>query len=353
MQDRFQITTYTKARLLILGQRSEHSPLFHCPPEVINHIMNAPLSEHDEALKAVAFGQKDKLKTMLDKNHKLVLLRGMVITPAGLEVQDTTLLECAIGIGDRELIELITPYFSQVQDGAIKLEEQKARYRSCIEALATQKPDDDLTELFNMIERSSLKDVREELKTGKDYNREYQSELRTELNKWRNKKLDSKRRILKEPRMHCNLQNFIHADELLNKRWDALIVKGNHRGTFEKHWLVAEQILGFIELSEFTEDLRYIFARGQFEEVIGDKNLSRFFEFKHGSGAFPVFDEIAVAEHSGMGFHSYVSIKGDMSAASWDGRVAVVNFLKIYVEQTLQSLQKFMQQPQLSNRPGA
>jgi hypothetical protein len=252
---------------------------------------------HEAALEAVAFGRKDELKVLLEQNidslEKLLLSRESITMPSRLVVEATTLAECAFGIGDPELIELITNYFTLIKDGKQKLEEQKARYRPCIEAMAAQKPDDDLTPLFNALERATLKDVEEELKTKGNYNKLYQSEIRQEYDTWINKKFDPERRNIKEPRMHCNYQNYIHAGNLLRSKWDALKVKEENKSytNYIKHYFVAKQIMMLIELTEFPEDLRYIFKGDQIDKATIGKDLNRSFEFKSNSVEYQIHDD--------------------------------------------------------------
>lgn len=102
------------------------------------------------------------------------------MTPAGLIVKHTTLLECALGSGDHEMIEMIKPYFSEFEGGEEQKERQLERYRPCIEALQKQKPDD-LTWLIDIIKTSSMDDVHAELATGDRYDKTYKSPLRDAL----------------------------------------------------------------------------------------------------------------------------------------------------------------------------
>lgn len=244
-----------------------------------------------------------------------VLPKNPLITPAGLGIEDqnTTLLECALGAGDPEIVETIKPCFRQFKGGEEKMEHQLARYRPCIETIRTQEPYD-LTRFVHVLLRSHLDDVTAELKTGKDYDGDYcsprrnglqkGSDLRDALNKVRN---DLKPGTLTAPRMHCNYQTLTHALEILKLEWENLRV-GNTWDWIHLFW---RQIIGTIELQTFPAYERAAFSQGRVEEIGNGKSLDdRSTKYKYGEGKFPSWNSAFVGFHSGLGFDFAVDSGG-------------------------------------------
>jgi hypothetical protein len=331
---------------LLKGRYDSRSSFFKMPYEVIRHMKysQTPDQEFLGALKDVADGKLEELRVKLEKDPRLVLQAGDVVTPAGLQVQDTTLLECAIGAGeDKEMIEMIKSYFDLLPGGEEAMESQIERYRLCIEAMQTQKPDD-LTWLIEIVIKSSLADVAAELATGADYDMTYESPLRDALNQFREEKLAPKHRVINKPRMHCNYQNLTHAFNILDSAWNNL-KKGNN---YDRIYLVERQIIGFIELVELPAYERYVFAQGQAEAVIAGSGIQRSLKYKYGGeGEFPSYDASLVVGHSGVGFDCFVSIWGAVGAwvtgASW-----LVQAYESYVEQKLQACRTYAATPAIS-----
>ena len=338
--------TRSQTTFLLWARHSKNNrdnPFFNMPKEIIRRIKYLPSPDQDfmDALKEVAEGKLTELRDRLEqaklspnqeKLKNLLLQAGDVITPCGLEVRGTTLLECAIGSGDPEIIDLIKPYFLAFEEGEEEREIQLERYRHCIEEIETQKPDD-LTGLIAIIIDSPLKDVRAELATGDDYDWEYKSPLRNALNKFREEKLDPKHRIIDKPRMHCNYQNLIHAYEILDTKWDKLKVND----FYDKHYLISQQIIGLIQLLELPAYERYVFARGQIDTAAAGKEIERSFSCRHGGGYFPMFDTNLINFHKGVGFNSYMSICGSRERRRWgyDCRGADVVFTKLMSNKNL------------------
>ena len=80
----------------------------------------APGSAIAKALHYAAYARKEdvaKLLAMLDKNPLLLLQRGNVMTPGGLDCQEVTLYEFCLGAGDPELAAFVSEHFSKVPDG--------------------------------------------------------------------------------------------------------------------------------------------------------------------------------------------------------------------------------------------
>lgn len=257
----------------------------------------------DKALYYAAYAREKDiavLLAMLEANPQLLLKAGDVITPGGLDVRGVTIYECLLGAGDLDLAMKVEPFFEKIENGENERKRQYERYRPHIEGMLRQKPDD-LMWLFDVIKKSSAEEVAAELARGDKYDKSYQSPLRDALNKFREAKLDSKVRVITKPRMHCNYQNLIHAYNMLDSEWDNLD---------GKLFLVARQIIGFIELVDLPGYERCLFAGGQVNDAVAGKEIERSFKYKHGSGLFPDFASSLVLAHSGVGFDSYVSIFG-------------------------------------------
>lgn len=292
-----------------------------CMPSDLIQTINEFSLDHDtddfrESLRLVAYGELEEVQAMLEKANQrqgtlplknLLLIHGTAVTPAGLTVKHTTLLECALGSGDPEMIELIKSYFSRFKGGENEKEKQLARYRACIEDMENQKPDD-LSWLFYTIKKASNRDVFEELKTGNDYDPSYKSTLREVLNKFREEKLDPKVRTITKPCMHCNYQNLQAAYDLFNAEWTEL----TDEITNEKCYLIARQVIGFLELVELPAYERYLFARGQANKAIEGKAIERSLHYIYDPESFfPPCDISVIKARSGIGFDSYISIDGD------------------------------------------
>lgn len=338
---------------MIKGRYDSGSLFSQLPPEIIRRIKYSPIPDQDflDALKHTADGTLEELRAKLDVNPRLLLQAGSVVTPAGILVCDTTILECAIGAGeDKEMIEMIKSYFSKLPGGKEAIESQLARYRPCIEELQNQKPDD-LTWLIDIVKNSSLRDVAAELATGDEYDETYQSLLRDALNQFRKEKLDPKYRVITKPQMHCNYQNLVHAFDIRDREWDNL-KEGNN---YDRIYLVEQQIIGFIELVELPAYERYVFARGQAEQAIEGKGIERSLKYKYSGGEFPCYDAANIDSHVGVGFDSVISIYG--GGARGRGAVEGVwrpGFYKTYVEEKIQTCRTcaVTATPTISNHAG-
>jgi len=315
---------------MIKGRHDSGSLFSLLPREIIRRLKYSPTPDQDflDALKDAADGKLEELRAKLEKNPLLVLHAGDVVTPAGLLVLDTTLLECAIGGGeDKEMIEMIKSYFSKLPGGDEAMESQIARYRPCIKEMQNQKHDD-LTWLIEIVKNSSLADVAAELATGADYDETYQSPLRDALNKFRKEKLDPKHRVITKPQMHCNYHNLTHAFDIRSREWSNLKEERIH--------LVEQQIIGFIALVELPAYERYVFARGQADKAIEGKGIERSLQYQYSAGEFPCYDARLVDSHSGVGFNSVVSLYGGWTGHAHWGLSG--DFYKNYVEQKLQTV---------------
>lgn len=331
---------------MIKGRYDSGSLFSQLPPEIIRRIKYSPTPDQDflGALKDTADGKLEELRAKLEMNPRLLLQAGSVVTPAGILVCDTTILECAIGAGeDEEMIKMIKSYFSKLPGGEEAMESQIERYRPCIQEMQNQKPDD-LTWLIDIVKNSSLADVSAELATGDEYDETYQSLLRDALNQFRKEKLDPKHRVITNPQMHCNYQNLAHAFDIHDCEWRNL-KEGNN---YDRIYLVAQQIIGFIELVELPAYERYVFARGQAEKAIEGKGIERSLKYKYSEGEFPCYDAAKVNSHVGVGFDSAISIYvpgGPAGLASAGGSCVY----KTYVEQKLQTCRTYAATPNKEN----
>jgi hypothetical protein len=329
MLNRSQIYTLLMLRNHALKYSNDiaYSMFSQLPIDVIREISEFgqnPGSDFDQAFKYVARGELSAAEIILDQASKeqdedkqklkeLLRSSGTATTRCGLIVKHKTLLECALGEGDPEMVGMIKSYFSKFEGGQGEMEKQIERYRPCIEALQNQKPDD-LTWLIDIIKKSSAKDVAAELAEGDKYDMSYQSELRTALNKFRDTKLDPKGRVITKPRMHCNYQNLRHAYAVLYSRWSELRERTDVKNeyNYDKCDLVAQQVIGFIQLVELPSRERYLFARGQVPAETGGEKIvvERSVNYKHGPGSFPDFDASHIKSHTGFGVSSFSSIFG-------------------------------------------
>lgn len=301
--------------LSILKKRKETNFFTYLPKDILHQIsqfIEAPNSDFAAALHHVAYGELDKAKALLDMNPRLVFFAGTAVTPSGLTIKRTTLLECALGAGDFEMATMIMPYFSGFDGGEGEKKRQLARYQVLIKDMFNQKPDA-LKWLIDIVKKSSAEDVSAELATGEKYDGSYQSELRTALNKFREQKLDPKVRVITKPRMHCNYQNLRYAYYLINIEWVNLRKDkwDNHETFYEKIHLVSQQIIGFIQLVELPAYERYLFARGQVKEATEGKKIERSFQYKKPTGSFPCYNSLLINSRSGVGFDSLVGILGE------------------------------------------
>lgn len=299
--------------MLMLWKRGD-TVFSQLPIEMILAIKHLPTPDNDflEALHHTVFGELEALKAKLEEAKpdkkdlmRLLLQAADVMTPGGKLIKGVTLLECALGAGDIEMAEMIKSYFDEFEGGKKEFERQRDRYRSCIEAIATQQHDYDINWLIEIIKMSSQKDVAAELASGDQFDPTYQSPLRDAMNQFRRDMLDPKRRIISTPRMHCNYKNFEHVDEVIHREY------GNLK--YGKHRLVSCQIYGFMQLIDLPAYDR--FEHAQYEPDVRIASIAgpikRSFDYKDPNelgNTFPMFSEGLLLSHSGVGFDSYVSI---------------------------------------------
>ena len=286
-------------------------------------------------------------KSIQEEFMRLLVQAGDVVTRSGVLVLGKTLLECAMGEGDWEMIELLKPYFLKFEGGAHELESQMSRYRPCIAAMATQQPDEDLTELFETLKAcKNLQDVAEELKIEGDYDRKYQSELRTKINEFREKKLDPKYRIVTKPRMHCNYKNIEHIYVNIEKEWNNLI-EGNN---YDKLYLALRLFLGFSQWVELTGYDRDAYPRGHIDAIIEGEKINRSSEKELDlDQMFPDFNQADLQAHAGVGFDSYMILLCEYSVIMITEHNDVIRSRSIFqklCQTKISNLQRSMQMQQ-------
>lgn len=274
--------------LFLASWRHQAIPLFDLqgiPQDVMHYILSQKhvLDElFTQALEHAAYGRLIELQAMLDQYPVLVLLRGTVTTPGGLTVENTTLLECAVGAGDFApknhpetdpwMTEMIIPYFDKVPGGADALQGQLERCRAVLFELENQKAYD-LTGLMQEIKKASKQDVTDMLNKKMDS----KSGLCSALKQFR---IDVTPGTITEPHIHYNYQTLIHAFELLDNEW--LNLTGDQQDLF---W---RQVIGYLQRSLPAVD-RFIFARAMLYDLVENKiPLERNAGYKYGSGSFPI-----------------------------------------------------------------
>ncbi len=209
--------------------------------DVIGHIMEVGPDhdpEFEEALHHVAYGNLDKVDDMLNNNPHLLLQAGTVVTPSGLTVKRTTLLECALGAGDPEMADIMLSYFDYIEEGEEVKQSQLERFRPHIEGMMALNYD--LTVLFEIIQAASDEDVKQALNKNFDHD----SDL--------NQVLQAFREALR-PTEIVNGMHYAHyatlaqaLEKLANRRvWNASKYTGpNDRKTL----LVWRQVIGYLQI---------------------------------------------------------------------------------------------------------
>lgn len=250
------------------------------PDELICYISDCdqdPNSEIAKALRLAVDGEEKaliELVAMLDKNPRLLLQAGNVVTRGGQEVVRVTLYEFFLGAGDPEAAKLIEPYFSKLEGGEGQKEKQLERYRPHIALLAKQleseQPAYDLKPLIDIIKQSSAEDILAAL--NKDMTNK--SALRDALIQFREAvKLPEKITVGMHYKHYTTL---IQALNLLYDEWKKL---SNNGTNYDKCRLVWRQIIGYLQRGLPAVD-RFAFARA-FDD--GERTLN----FKYDRGSFP------------------------------------------------------------------
>lgn len=335
MLNRSQIYT-----LLMLRNRGDN--IFSTlPVELIREISEFgqnPESSIAKALYHAAYAQEHDIKiltNMLDRNPRLLLGAGNVITPGGLEVRRVTLYEFALGAGDAELANLIGCYFSKIPNGEKEKTIQYERYRPAINGMLNQEPYD-FTSLIDIVKKSSDEDVLAEL----NHDMTHKSELRDALIKFRN---DFKPGIMTKPRMHCNYQNLYYVFYLIEREWNKI-------NNYNKCQLLWRQVAGYIELRELPACDRQAFAQS-LEQILKGAPFKRSFKFKYDKSMFPAPGANADS-HSGVGFDCAVDVFASLQGVAVGEVWQDVYFAQFCNTKNLELL-KLGNQPQKRKRPHA
>lgn len=158
-------------------------------------------------------------------------------------------------------------------------------------------------ELLQIILDAKAEDVTEELKTGNNFNVNYQGSTHPQYKKTLREALEEFRkyfapRVIKHGEMHFNYASLQKAFDLYNEQFDKLYeTSGNN---WDKRNLFWRQVIGYIERGLPAGD-RQAFARDLSRIVSEKKSLKRRFDFKYDGGSFfPItaFD----LSRSGLGY---------------------------------------------------
>jgi hypothetical protein len=218
--------------------------------DMIHPMVEATLNydaDFEEVLQAVAYGDLDTVRAMLDDNPRLVLQAGTVVTPGGVTIERTTLLECALGAGDPEIVEVILPCFDQIEGGEEVRRSQLKRFNQNIKDMMNVNYD--LTKLFRIIKAASDDDVTQVL----DKNFEYDSDLSRALKAFRKAVTPAKIVNGMHYLYYTTLKQAL--DMLGGKKWKELIKNGN----VDKCNLVLRQVIGVLQRTLPARD-RFAFA---------------------------------------------------------------------------------------------
>ena len=271
-----------------------------------------------------------KLLKMLDKNPRLLLESGNVITRSDLIVENVTVYEFLLGAGDSDLSEQVATYFTKFEGGDDARIKQEEKYRPYIEGMLKQEPYG-LTGLINIIKQASPAEVQAALNkqtTG--------SALDKALAEFRQAVTLKK---ITQPQMHYNYQTLIHALDLYSCEFDKL--KQTSRNNFDKLDLVWRQVIGYLQRGLPAVD-RFAFVMGLYDLVENKQPLKRTLNYLLGNGSFP---DMASADSSlsGLGFdYAILAVPCHSYRLYWGKGPCIATFYKGYVEQKLQTYTEFM-----------
>ncbi|MBX3708396.1 MAG: hypothetical protein KIT56_01890 [Gammaproteobacteria bacterium] len=295
------------------------------------HSLFPPSKEDDQnfkkALKYVAYGKLEKAKALLKNNPQLALQSGNVVTRAGLTVKNTTLLGCAVGAGDPEMIAMIMPYFSQAKGDEDKKETQLEECRLSIENMLEQEPYD-LTELFETIKESSEEDVTEAL----NKNFSHKSNLSTALANFR--KAVKPPRSVSGANLHYNYQTLIHALRLFYREWENL----KSREYNDACDLIFRQVIGYLQRGLPAVDRFFVAGNGCLSSKGKIILACRSLEYRYEAGS--VFPDTIMndSDHKGIGFDCAVYEVGVPSGLAVRGKE--VSKFEQFVQEKFEKLKK-------------
>jgi len=319
-------------RFVLLAHKHENNFFGNLPDDMIgviadHMIANAndywrseedPGSEIAQALHYAAYARQEDVEAllaMLEKNPRLLLQAGNVITPGGLDCQQVTLYEFCLGAGDPELAEKVQAYFAKLTDcdGEKERVRQYERYRPHIEGMLTQEPYD-LSSLIGIIKKASTADVTAMLAN----NMTHKSDLCDAMIQFRK---DHAPGELTTPRMHYNYRSLQHAFQRLYDEWDNLYQACGSTDKYDKIRLVWRQLIGFllrrlpgVDRCAVAQGLYYLLEKQSAEE------FDRSYTFKHypSDGSLPL--TLTDSSAGGLGLDVSLDIYGGV--LGWGGRVS-------------------------------
>lgn len=324
-----------------------------------------PDKEFLNILHDVAFGELATVQAKLESAKRDVshpeklssLLRqaGDVMTRGGQDVKCTTLLECAIGAGDPDMVAMIKPYFLIYSGDEKALEDQLEAYRPCLQAIENEKPYD-LTLLLEVIKASPSEEVTAALNKQYDPN----SLLHQMLMQFRE---DVKPQTITNPQMHYNYKTLIHAFEILTDEWEMILsgipealYKGD--GNWDKCDLFWRQVIGYLQRALPAVD-RFAFANSLYDLEVKKESLIRNTKFKNRDESYPDFPALS-SSLSGLGFDYGVYTNGSfgngtlLRSLSWHQNMGFGprgNYFINYVKQKLQACNQLCSRGEFINRP--
>jgi hypothetical protein len=275
LKEKLSAVTREQMYALLMFRNRENNIFSALPPEYFYYgligVEQNPNSDIAIALRLAADGEERAIKeliAMLDRNPRLLLQAGNVMTRGGLYVKRVTLYEFFLGAGDPDAAARIAPNFDKIEGGAGQRDRQYARYKPYIDGMLAQTPYD-LRPLIEIIKSSSPADVTAILNNDMTH----ESTLRDALIQFRT---DHTPGVLIKPRMHYNYNTLQSAFDLLYEEWNML---SNNHTNYDKCDLVAICVIGYLQRSLPAVD-RFAFAR-----AFADKE--RTLNFKYAAGVFP------------------------------------------------------------------
>ncbi|CEK09165.1 hypothetical protein [Legionella hackeliae] len=318
--------------LLILRNR-EGNIFSQLPDEILYHIYktkDVPNSTIARLVQAVAYGNLDVVKTMLNTDPRLLLQASHVSLPSGDMVSKVTPYECALGAGDDEMAKIISSYFAKIKGGEKEQAHQYAKYKSSIDNMPHQQVYD-FKSLFEIINNSSHEDIAAAL--NKDF--EYQSVLNDALAEFRE---TFQPRWIKKG-MHFNYVNMLKVLEI----FDLESLKAGLYFKDDKYRLGWQQVCGFVMRGLPACD-RQVLAQGLIDVALSKKPVIRSFKCQFGGGEIPVVSDNS---HTGLGFDYAINEHGTLSKTRQSSDVSFfVEVLEKFYQTKMENLQSLDIQPE-------
>ncbi|HIG0326178.1 TPA: hypothetical protein ACX87D_000022 [Legionella pneumophila] len=247
-------------------------------------------------LHAASYGDLITVEKILTKYPNLLSARGDVKDAAGNLLEDVTVLQCAIIVGDAEMSVKLKNYFGKLTkvDGKKELYRQCLPYQTAIKNMSEGIGDYDYSLLLDELFKSPIKDVKAELDIhSKDYSDRPKTLLRTELDNFR---AHFSPRVIEKGQMSFNHQNVIEAYRLYINYWIDKTKLERGDDILERFHLFLCQIIGYIHRSLPAIE-RQAFAQGITSILKEEAPLNRSYDMV--DGKFPTADELP---HSLLGY---------------------------------------------------